>query len=273
MGRHEFPPFRMLVQGGRLVPATPADAERLDTWRNGSAVNVTFVRNGGRVMERKWWAILNRAVKECKTPWKTSAEASEAIKLAIGIVNLTKTVGGDFLAYPKSLTELADPELDDAVRDMIDVVYHVTGVDPEEWRKHVANIREENSESPAPSADDGRAGTPSQPEPDAATPEETGDIEAQADPDASPVSDGPNEPDRVRIALKRECMDKFMQIATNPALDVAGRRDVLEQSKEPWKRELPDDLDFVRACLQTADKVAKGELGADAARTYLEGLV
>lgn len=143
MGKHETLPFKMTVERGKLVPATPYDAERLDTWRSGTAVNVTFVRDGGRVMERKWWAILNRAVKECKTPWKTAAEASEAIKLAIGVVNLTKTVGGDFLAYPKSLTELDDPELDDAVQQMIDVIHHVTGVDPEEWKKQVAHIRDE----------------------------------------------------------------------------------------------------------------------------------
>jgi hypothetical protein len=154
MSRHEIMPFKMVVERGRLVPATQYDAERLDTWRNGTRVNVTFVRDGGRVMERKWFAILNRAVKECSTPWKTAAEASEAVKLAIGIVNLTKTVGGDFLAYPKSLTELSDPELDDAVGQMIDVIYGVTGVDPSEWRKQVAHIRDE----PEASQETGLAG-------------------------------------------------------------------------------------------------------------------
>lgn len=148
MGKHETLAFKMVVERGRLVPATPYDAERLDTWRNGTPVNVTFVRDGGRIMERKWWAVLNRAVKECSTPWKSSAEASEAIKLAIGVVNLSKTVGGDWMQYPKSLTELDDPELDDAVRDMIDVVHGVTGVDPEEWRKQIAHIRDDAQEAP-----------------------------------------------------------------------------------------------------------------------------
>jgi hypothetical protein len=110
-------------------------------------------------MERKWWAILNRAVKECKTPWKTAAEASEAIKLAIGVVNLTKTVGGEFMAYPKSLTELDDPDLDEAVQQMIDVVHHVTGVDPEEWKKQVAHIRDDqSSDNPSPSDENGSDG-------------------------------------------------------------------------------------------------------------------
>lgn len=168
MGKHEILPFKMVVERGRLVPATPYDAERLDTWRNGTAVNVTFVRDGGRIMERKWWAVLNRAVKECSTPWKSSAEASEAIKLAIGVVNLAKTVGGDWMQYPKSLTELDDPELDDAVRMMIDVVHGVTGVDPEEWRKQIAHIRDDEpakSEpaSPAPSGDAAGSGDQASP--------------------------------------------------------------------------------------------------------------
>ena len=56
-------------------------------------------------------------------------------------------------------------------------------------------------------------------------------------------------------------------------MDVAGRRDLLEQMKDWWKADLPNDLDFVKACLATGDKVAKGELGAEAAKRYLEGLL
>ncbi|MBA3576162.1 MAG: hypothetical protein H0W39_00900 [Sphingomonas sp.] len=100
-------------------------------------------------MVRKWWAVLNRAVKECATPWKTASEASEAIKLALGIVHLTKTVGGQFMQYPKSLTELTDPELDDAVVQMLGVVQGVTGVDPEDWKKEIADIGEDETTEPA----------------------------------------------------------------------------------------------------------------------------
>ncbi|WP_144223174.1 recombinase RecT [Mesorhizobium amorphae] len=93
---------------------------------------------------------------------------------------------------------------------------------------------------------------------------EAGDIEAQEEPDASSAS----EPIRTRA----DCIKAFMTTATDPELDVAGRRDLLEQMKDWWKADLPNDLDFVKACLATADKVAKGELGAEAARKYLEGL-
>ncbi|TIP70331.1 hypothetical protein [Mesorhizobium sp.] len=152
----------MVIERGKLIPATPYDAERLDTYRNGVRVNVRFTEDRDRVMVRKWWAILGRAVKECKTPWQNKEQASEAIKLALGIVNLSKTVGGDFMAYPKSLTELDDPELTEAVERMIDVIYHVTGVDVSVWRKHVENIRDdEPSEVVAPSSDAGSEEVPS----------------------------------------------------------------------------------------------------------------
>lgn len=272
MTKHDMLPFKMIIERGRLVPAEPYDAERLDTWRNGTRVNVIFARDGGRVMERKWWAILNRAVKECPTPWKTANEASEAIKLAIGVVNLTKTVGGDYLAYPKSLTELEDPELDEAVEQMVNVVHRITGVDPEEWKKQVSHIRDEKS-SDTPADDNGSDGSPSpeqtvaagQSEPADEAEAGAGDIEARDEPDASPAS----EPVRTRA----ECLKAFMTTATDPDLDVAGRRDLLEQMKDWWKADLPNDLDFVKACLATGDKVAKGELGAEAAKRYLEGLL
>lgn len=97
--------------------------------------------------------------------------------------------------------------------------------------------------------------------------EEAGDIGAQEEPDASPASS------LIVHNLMTECVDKFMGLATDPKLDVKQRRDNLELAKEPWKEALPTKHDFVKACLNTADKVAKGELGANVARQYLEGLV
>lgn len=94
---------------------------------------------------------------------------------------------------------------------------------------------------------------------------EAGDSEAQDGPDASPASD-PTYP-------LSDCLKAFMQTATDPALSVTERRELLEQMKEWWKEAIPAHQDFIRACLSTADKVAKGELAPDAARRYLEGLL
>ncbi|TIN80745.1 hypothetical protein [Mesorhizobium sp.] len=164
MGKHESPPLKMTIEGGKLVPATAYDAERLDSYRRGTKVNVVMVRDGGRVMERKWFAVLGLVVKQCNVPWQNKEQASEAVKLALGIVNLTKTVGGDFMAYPKSLTELTDPELDEAVRDMMDLIHRMTGIDPATLKKEIADVGEdehEPSEVVAPSSDAGSEEAPS----------------------------------------------------------------------------------------------------------------
>jgi hypothetical protein len=159
--KHEAPPFRMIIERGKLVPATPYDAERLDTYRTGTPIKVRLVEEKDRILVRKWFAVIGRAVKECATPWKTKDEASEAIKLALGIVNLTKTVGGEFLAYPKSLTELTDPELEEAVEQMLAVLYRITGVDPDDWRKHIADIGEDEPVSDHPPSPSETAGSAS----------------------------------------------------------------------------------------------------------------
>lgn len=69
------------------------------------------------------------------------------------------------------------------------------------------------------------------------------------------------------------CIKAFMRTATDKDLSIADRRDILEESKDWWKEKLPTDHDFVRACLTTADKVAKSELAEGVARKYLETLL
>ncbi len=273
MSKHEMLPFKMIVERGRLIPAEPYDAERLDTWRNGTLVNVTFVRDGGRVMERKWWAILNRAVKECKTPWKTAAEASEAIKLAIGVVNLTKTVGGDYLAYPKSLTDLDDPELDEAVQQMIDVVHHVTGVDPDEWRKQVSHIRDDEPSSAVSSDDAGGADTADGGTGDAGAPTDTAGAdgageEAAGGQSAEPAPDLADE-QRTKLFLLDECAERMIDAATYHISDE--RADRLDKARMAWVSELPNDKDFVQKVYETCSRLIENPAGRDQALPYLTG--
>lgn len=277
MGKHEAPPFRMIIQGGRLVPASAYDAERLDTYRNGMEVRVRLTEDRDRVMNRKWWAVLNRAVKECKTPWKTAQEASEAIKLAIGVVNLTKTVGGEYMAYPKSLTELDDPELTEAVEQMIEVVYRVTGVDPAEWKKQIAHIRDEEPSSSAASDDDaGSDQAPgSSPDAGAADPTasngeaETGGNEGQHGAIPSPVSELTDE-QRVRKALLEECAEAILRAATHAKAEA--RAGEVEKAAAAWRNELPNDHDFIARCEETARRVIAQPANKDQADDYLKSL-
>lgn len=92
--------------------------------------------------------------------------------------------------------------------------------------------------------------------------EGAGDIEAREEPGASPAP----------AYTRADCIKAFMRTATDAALSVAERRELLAESKNWWKDALSADLDFVKACLATADKVAKGELQEAAARSYLDAI-
>jgi hypothetical protein len=281
--KSDAPPFRMVVEKGpRLAPATASDAERLDTWRVGSQVSVQFVRNGSRVMERKWWAVLGLVIDQCNVPWKTKEQASEAVKLALGIVNLTKTVGGAWMQYPKSLTELTDPEIDEAVRDMMDLITKMTGIDPETLRKETADVGQDDTEQPEapPSSSSGYGSSGDEPGSDTDSsaavdqsasggPEEDG-----SDADADEPSSDTRDPKFI-LNLKAEAVDKFLGVALDTKLvpDPKERRGILERTKNAWKSELPHHLDFLKACFETADKVIKGQMVPDKAREYLGGLV
>ncbi|PSJ60798.1 hypothetical protein [Pseudaminobacter soli (ex Li et al. 2025)] len=125
----------------------------------------------------------------------------------------------------------------------------------------------EHKESSAPSTD---VGSDSIPSPDGAAADlsaQTGDEEAGAE-----AADGQSAASASTYS-RADCLKAFMTTATDKDLTVTERRDLLEQSKGWWKEALPNDLEFVRACLSNCDKVAKGELGADDARKYLEGLL
>jgi hypothetical protein len=148
MSKTDYPALRMKVDRGHLVPAGPFDAERLASYRNGTIVMCRFTEERDRILVKKWFAVLGLVLKQCQTPWKNRDEAHEAIKLALGIVNLTKTVGGDFMQYPKSLAELEDPELQEALDQMIELLSHMTGVDVATLRKETAHVDEEPAHDP-----------------------------------------------------------------------------------------------------------------------------
>lgn len=279
MTKHESPPFKMVVEAGKLVPATAYDQERLDTFRRGTRVNVSFVRDGGRVMERKWWAILGRAVKECKTPWQTKDEASEAIKLSLGIVNLSKTINGNFMQYPKSLTELEDPELDEAVMQMMGIIQHITGVDPDEWKKQIGDLGQdeqpETSDSPTHKSDaESGVAAPIDPALDSEPGDASGD---SSDTEALPGSDVLADEDKDNLlALIRRLKasvgpDETVVKATAHSFAAEGRtmsdlakrkaQRIVEHFREVCRGELDEDTAVELACGMAG--VDQLELGAD----------
>lgn len=179
MTKGDFPALRMIIEGGRLAPAGQFDQERLNSYRRGTVVYVRFTEEKDRILVRKWWAILGLVVKQCDTPWKTKEEASEAVKLALGIVNLSKTVGGQFMQYPKSLTELEDPEMTEALENMTELLSRMTGVDVATLKKEAAHVEPEEQQNP----DDENSPVPSSSEDtDPASVSGSGDLAAQSSP-------------------------------------------------------------------------------------------
>lgn len=210
MSKGDFPALRMVVDGGKLTPATPFDRERLNSYRRGTVVFCKFTEEKDRVLVRKWWAILGLVVKQCDTPWKTKEEASEAIKLSLGIVNLGKTAGGQFMQWPKSLTELDDPEMQEALDQMIALLSHMTGVDVDTLKKeasHVGHEIEQPNTGEVPSLDE--------PVSDAAHPPSRAASEDGGDPLPSPSSsnlfgdegDDPKATDEEIVKLRRYAKD------------------------------------------------------------------
>jgi hypothetical protein len=154
MAKSTPPPFHMMIEGGRLVPASPFDAERLDSYRNGTKVKVQITDEKDRPLIRKWWAILGMAIKQCETPWQTKDQASEAIKLALGYVTPFKTINGQWGYTPIHLTELSDREMEEIFEQMMGLLHKITGVDPETLRKEAPHTGADQWPPEEPGDDD-----------------------------------------------------------------------------------------------------------------------
>lgn len=261
MTKGDFPALRMKIERGHLVPAGPFDQERLNSYRNGAIVMCRFTEERDRVLVRKWWAILGLVLKQCQTPWKNKDEAHEAIKLALGIVNLSKTVGGDFMAYPKSLADLDDPEMTDALENMTELLSRMTGVDVATLKKETAHIHEEAHDPDTgeiiehESGERPLAGTADEPphiHSSAGATEESSDSVAPTNTDASDkdgglaseqsgggVSSSPSSPAGSSLDAKTraqliEAATKFMKLAQEP-ISFESRLAFLESRELDWR--------------------------------------
>lgn len=93
--------------------------------------------------------------------------------------------------------------------------------------------------------------------------------------DQASTLDNSDEPEAAKInyELRNECWDKFLQIVTEESQTLQERRGILETSKDAWKIELKDDLEFVRLAFLAADNVIKGKTTADDARENMSSLL
>lgn len=94
-----------------------------------------------------------------------------------------------------------------------------------------------------------------------------------SDEKAAPVDDQAEDSEVVPdYEQRRECLDKFLGIA-NSDHPLAERRGILEQAKDCWKVDLPNDLEFVRLAFMEADNVIKGKVTEEEAREHLSSFL
>lgn len=282
----QSPPFKMKIENGHLVPAAAWDAERLASYRNGSEVNCIITQEVASWRRRKYWSILGKVVKTCPVRQKRAEDLHKAIRLKLGIVESFTTMSGATKVELRSTSLMDEQEFEAYYHEAMDLLRDVTGVDVETLHKESADVGRDETEQPEASSPDdtgsGSSGEEAPPAQDSVAADQSAsaaDLEKDgAEPDGASAGDeapssDPRDP-KVILNLKAEAVAKFLELATNKDLpDPRDRREVLVKAKEAWKRELPHHHDFLKACVTTADAVIKGQMPADKARQYLEGLV
>lgn len=208
MGKHETPPLRMVVEGGRLAPASAYDAERLDTYKNGSVLQVSLWQGRNAKLSRKYWAILHRVVADLPCPWQSAEEASDALKLALGITEAGKTIHDKWFIRPGSVSfaSMDEAKFQDFFEKAMAVLEKVTGVDPLTLQAESADTGDDEHPSdadPLCGSDKGDAaapasqdGIPTNTADDAAG--EAGPDEAAHGETAAPASPSIDEPEWLR---------------------------------------------------------------------------
>lgn len=256
MTKHDMPSLQFVVDGGRLVPAGPYEAEVLATYSRGAQLTVTLHQKRSLPLLKKYWAVLRDVVENCNTPWNSTEEASDALKLALGITDIGKTVSGQWFIRPGSISFNSMDQA--AFRDFFDkamaVLARVTGIDPEELSKRYRHIPETDSSSSAsPLADESAgSGTPAT--------------------DAAPGSQSGGVSPAVRLVME-ECIENMLRDAfSEPRSEQQVKVEKLRKVfLEP--QNLGDFPEFVNRCADTVLRIIGKPDERARAREYLKGRI
>jgi hypothetical protein len=267
----QSPPFKMQVDGLKLVPAAAWDAERLSTYRNGSTVNVVITQEKAGWRQRKYWAILNAVVKTCPVRQRRAEDLHKAIRLKLGIVDSFTTFGGATKVELRSTTSMGEQEFEAFYHEAMDLLRAETGVDVETLNKESADVgpdeQEPSESSPPPEEADAGSGTSSPP------PGETApDLSAAADlkEDGAETSDAPpSELIAMRKILCEELINEILREAfSEPKAD---RRAKIDKLRDVYRD--PQNLggihEFVDLCHETARRIIGKPAERDRAKAYL----
>lgn len=284
MGKHEAPAYRMRIERGKLVPLTAFDAERLNSYQNGSELRVAISQKKNDKLLRKYWAVLGKVVSDCPTPWKNKDQASEALKLALGIVDYGKTVGDKFFQYPKSLSELDEPEFRAYYEESMGLLHRITGVDPEQLGAEIPDVgedHEQNTETSAlaPSVDAGSdidAIAPNERVASASIPAD----EADNEPGEELNSSSNDLPGSTTISgltrmLMEECIDGMLRESQNALATATQREAKIAKLVDVFldSENLPQHRDFIELCAETARRIIGKPSEEARARSFLTGKI
>lgn len=264
MGKHELPPLRMIVERGRLVPASPYDQERLDGYQNGARLQVTLWQGRNGKLSRKYWAILHKVVADLPCPWQTAEEASDALKLACGITDAGKTVNDQWFIRPGSISFSTMPE--DKFQDFFEramaVLARVTGVDPTTLGQAAADVgdEEDNSDDAPPPSSSDEAGNSSQ---------APADQDGDGDSSSPPLPSNLSEDEREQLI---ECARKIMGI-TKDDISPEEQFDNVTSTKEAWIDAMPEARDKIKTIAVTAQAVIAGKRTRAQAVSFLEEMM
>lgn len=129
MSRSDFPPLRVVVERGKLAPASAYDAERIDAYTNGAVLTLSAWQGRNEALQRKYWAIVSKVVKDCKTPWESATECSDALKMAHGVTKIYKSIKMQWHSTPGSLTDLDNTQLTEFYELAMATLSRIVGVD------------------------------------------------------------------------------------------------------------------------------------------------
>lgn len=280
MGKHDMPSLQFTVEGGRLIPAGPYEAEVLGSYSRGAQLTVTLHQKRSLPLLKKYWAVLRDVVDNCKTPWNSSEEASDAIKLALGVTDIGKTVKGQWFIRPGSISfnSMDQAAFRDYFEKAMAILASVTGISPDDLARRYSHISEQDQHSSAaPSADEkGSGASPADAAPDLSPSEpnsddETGELALEAaggqSAAGSPVD---NQSQAIRFVME-ECIDNMLRDAFSEPKDQQSEK--VEKLRAVFLE--PQNLggypDFVNRCADTILRIVGKPDEKERAREYLIG--
>lgn len=278
MAKGDSPALKMRVEGGRMVPMTQWDQERLLSYRNGAEVNVVITQEAASWRRRKYWAILHKVVETCPVKARTAQDLHDAIRREIGFVDAYNSNGTNLRITLKSTSKLDEQAFAAFFDEAIEVLQEWTGLDAETLGKESADVgrpddHQSSSEASLPHEDDAAGATTQAPAQAPAAPIPDSSQESGREPDGN-AGDEPAKPSGSDVDLRakmQECINKFIGAATDPKVtDAKDRQGTLVFAKNVWKAELKERPDFVKACTDICNKVVKGQMDPAAARAEME---